>query len=105
MLEEMTQSIPPNPRRVGYKDPIHGPLDVPLYMGSHIHQQYSLLISKKWHLRKTTCKAITLCSADTSKLKVQERFTIKLHLVAHESALQVSASFNINQQWKSLVTM
>jgi len=30
--------IPPNPRRVGYIDPIHGPLDGPLYMGSHIHQ-------------------------------------------------------------------
>ena len=27
--------IPPNPRRVGYIVPIHGPLD----MGSHIHQQ------------------------------------------------------------------
>ena len=27
--------IPPNPRRVGYIDPIH----VPLYMASHIHQQ------------------------------------------------------------------
>ena len=26
--------IPPNPRRVGYIDPIHGPLDGPLYMGS-----------------------------------------------------------------------
>jgi len=24
---------------VGYIDPIHGPLDGPLYMGSHIHQQ------------------------------------------------------------------
>ena len=23
----------PNPRRVGYIDPIHGPLDGPLYMG------------------------------------------------------------------------
>ena len=31
--------IPPNPRRVEYIDPIHGPLDGPLYMGSHIHQQ------------------------------------------------------------------
>ena len=31
--------IPPNPRMVGYIDPIHGPLDEPLYMGSHIHQQ------------------------------------------------------------------
>ena len=30
--------IPLNPRRVGYIDPIHGPLDGPLYMGSHIHQ-------------------------------------------------------------------
>ena len=29
--------IPPNPRRVGYIDPIHGPLDGPLDMGSHIH--------------------------------------------------------------------
>jgi len=26
--------IPPNPRRVEYIVPIHGPLDVPLYMGS-----------------------------------------------------------------------
>jgi len=26
--------IPPNPRRVGYIDPTHGPLDGPLYMGS-----------------------------------------------------------------------
>ena len=31
--------IPPNPRRVGYIVPIHGPL----YMGSHIHQQFVLL--------------------------------------------------------------
>ena len=26
--------IPPNPRRVGYIVPIHGPLDGPLYMSS-----------------------------------------------------------------------
>jgi len=26
---------------VGYIDPIHGPLDGPLYMGSHIHQHIS----------------------------------------------------------------
>ena len=32
--------IPPNPRRVGYINPIHGPLNGPLYMGSHIHQQF-----------------------------------------------------------------
>jgi len=36
--------IPPNPRRVGYIDPIHGPLDGPLYMGSHIHQQFLLSV-------------------------------------------------------------
>ena len=32
--------IPPNPSRVGYIDPIHEPLDGPLYMGSYIHQQF-----------------------------------------------------------------
>jgi len=32
--------IPPKPKRVGYIDSIHGPLDGPLYMCSHIHQQY-----------------------------------------------------------------
>ena len=37
--------IPPNPRRVGYIDPIHGPLDGPLYMGSHIHQQNVCVMS------------------------------------------------------------
>jgi len=26
--------IPPNPRKMGYIVPIHGPLDGPLYMGS-----------------------------------------------------------------------
>ena len=26
--------LPPNPKRVGYIVPIHGPLDGPLYMGS-----------------------------------------------------------------------
>jgi len=30
--------IPPNPRKVGYINPIHGLLDESLYMGSHIHQ-------------------------------------------------------------------
>ena len=30
----MVTCIPPNPRRVGYIGPIHGPLDEPLYMGS-----------------------------------------------------------------------
>ena len=30
--------IPPKPKRVGYIDSIHGPLDGPLYMCSHIHQ-------------------------------------------------------------------
>ena len=36
-------SIPPNPKRVGYIDPIHVPLDVSLYMGSHIHQHLPLI--------------------------------------------------------------
>ena len=31
--------IPPNPRRVGYIDPIHEPLD----MGLHIHQQGGMM--------------------------------------------------------------
>ena len=44
MMERIMACIPPNPRRMGYIDPIHGPLDEPLYMGSHIHQQ--LWISK-----------------------------------------------------------
>ena len=34
--------IPPNPRRVGYIVPIHGPLDGPLYMDSHIHRHIGL---------------------------------------------------------------
>ena len=38
MMERIMVCIPPNPRRVGYIDPIHGLLDWPLYMGSHIHQ-------------------------------------------------------------------
>ena len=32
--ERIMTCIPPNPRRVGYIDPTHGPLDGPLYMGS-----------------------------------------------------------------------
>ena len=44
--------IPPNPRRVGYIDPIHGPLDEPLYIGSHIHQQ----ACRKCRRRKSFCK-------------------------------------------------
>ena len=35
-------SIPPNSRRVGYIVSVHGPLDGPLYMGSHIHQHIQL---------------------------------------------------------------
>jgi len=37
-MERIMACIPPNPRRVGYIDPIHEPLDGPLHMGSHIHQ-------------------------------------------------------------------
>jgi len=32
--ERIIRCIPPNPRRVGYIDPIHVPLDGPLYIGS-----------------------------------------------------------------------
>jgi len=39
--------IPPNPRRVGFIDHIHGPLDGPLYMGSHIHQHFPTSAQKK----------------------------------------------------------
>ena len=42
MMERIIACIPPNPRRVGYIGPIHGPLDGLLYMGSHIHQQPDL---------------------------------------------------------------
>ena len=45
-------SIPPNPRRVRYIDPIHGPLDGPLYMGSHIHQQ--IASTKQWLVDRIT---------------------------------------------------
>src|SRR6185503_1313005 len=38
VMERIIDCFPPNPRRVEYIDPIHGPLDGPLYMGSHIHQ-------------------------------------------------------------------
>ena len=38
---ENNRCIPPNPRRVGYIVPIHGPL----YMGSHIHQQLGWILS------------------------------------------------------------
>ena len=36
--------IPPNSRRVGYIDPIHGPLDGPLYMGSIYSNSLSYVI-------------------------------------------------------------
>ena len=38
--------ISPNPRRVGYIDPIHGPLDGPLYIASHIHQHTTVVASE-----------------------------------------------------------
>jgi len=46
MMERIMACILPNPRRMGYIDPIHEPLDEPLYMGSQIHQQY--LLSVPW---------------------------------------------------------
>ena len=38
--------IPPNPRRVGYIVPIHGPLDGPLYMGSIYTNRLKILDGK-----------------------------------------------------------
>ena len=45
--------IPPNPRRVGYIVPIHGPLDGPLYMGSIYSNtgDSNFLLSKDIHGR------------------------------------------------------
>ena len=53
--------IPPNPRRVGYIDPIHGPLDGPLYMGSHIHQHYPHLEID--HITKVETSTFRNCSS------------------------------------------
>jgi len=57
--------IPPNPRRVGYIDPIHGSLDGPLYMGSHLHQHppprslnYRRSGVQDWPTRKLTPPAV-----------------------------------------------
>jgi uncharacterized protein Usg len=47
---ESNRCIPPNPRRVGYIVPIHGHLDGPLYMGSHIHQQLVMIITSNYRL-------------------------------------------------------
>ena len=45
--------IPPNPRKVGYIVPIHGPLDGPLYMGSIYSNtdDSNFLLSKDTHGR------------------------------------------------------
>ena len=71
--------IPPNPRRVGYIVPIHGPLDGPLYMGSIYSntpppselpaQQCSRLDNKK---------ANTPCSLNNRRSGVQDWTTRKL---------------------------
>ena len=53
--------IPPNPRRVGYIDPIHGPLYGPLYMGSHIHQHYPH--SEIDHITKVETSTFRNCSS------------------------------------------
>ena len=47
--------IPPNPRRVGYIHPIHGPLDGPLYMGS----KYSNSTNRNI-LNETSCQVEVL---------------------------------------------
>ena len=38
LMKRIMACISPNSRMVRYIDPIYGPLDEPLYMGSHIHQ-------------------------------------------------------------------
>ena len=41
---------------------IHGPLDGPLYMGSHIHQHYTLLFSIITGLNKSVVPlAVSIC--------------------------------------------
>jgi len=41
MKERIIVCIPPNPRRVGNMEPIHGPLDGPLYMGHKATHTYT----------------------------------------------------------------
>ena len=48
--------IPPNPRRVGYIVPIHGPLDEPLYMGSIYSNITNFIGSFSFPTRKTMLK-------------------------------------------------
>ena len=65
--------ITPNPRRVGYIDPIHGPLDGPLYMGS-IYSNNKMYIhltdlSHKSIVRKRACGMVSssgICDLETS---------------------------------------
>ena len=47
--------IPPNPRRVGYIDPIHGPLDGPLYMGSIYSNTFCMYLRFRSFLQPHVC--------------------------------------------------
>jgi len=63
----MMARIPPNPRKVGYIVPIHGPLDGPLYMGliysNNYHALFQYLIDETESLRP---KAPWLCTVELS---------------------------------------
>ena len=66
-------SIPPNPRRVRYIDPIHGPLDGPLYMCSHIHQHPPQSeLPAQWCSRLDNMKANTPRSLNNRRSGVQD---------------------------------
>ena len=65
--------IPPNPRRVGYIVPIHGPLDGPLYMGSkYSNTPRSLNYRRRgvqdWTTRKLTPPQSELPTQQCSRL-------------------------------------
>ena len=55
VMERIMACIPPNPRRVGYIDPIHGPLDGPLYMGSHIRVVWNEAPESAIHSASVPC--------------------------------------------------
>ena len=63
--------IPPNPRRVRYKDPIHGPLDGPLYTWA----QYTPTPPLQSELPAQRCSRLDNKKADTppqSELPTQQ---------------------------------
>ena len=82
--------IPPNSRRVGYIDPIHGPLDGPLYMGSIYSNSLSYVIGFFFDIQ---------CSDYlTSKYRSEREFgarmeTTWLHLIHKNCIMQCSTKY------------